>query len=216
LAGLLIATAALADERAGFLESFPELRPLVFEEPSSPMRLGIGGSPLGIMKHKVFMSASFFQAHWIDRRLDAELVNLSFGMTQARSSYAASQHFTARTVPKIRVNEVFSVGPLLGYEWVSFPDEDARLMKNRWHTPWEPFSSRGMIYGALLAETFPWGKHQIRVSQVYYQQTYPTTDAGDGWKSHYASDELEADPEKEEIKADQVFGIEFAVLLGFR
>jgi hypothetical protein len=71
---------------------------------------------------------------------------------------------------------------LLGYEFVSFTNLQARLFKSPFITPEEPFSSGGIIYGLNVSQTFRWRGYLLQLSEVGYQQTYSNEKTTQNWR----------------------------------
>src|SRR6185437_11023470 len=125
-----------------FLEKYPHLRDNVYQEPDSHFYLGLSAGG-GLVQSRMYFSANFFQAHYISDQWDLELFSATYGQTTAQPSYAQSHNFVFRTVPKYRWNDFLSIGVLLGYEFVSFPNVSSTIYKNTQETLPEPFSSSG-------------------------------------------------------------------------
>ena len=194
-----------------FLDEAPSLKKFVFTEPEPVFYLGFGVSPLAIMRSKVGFSANIFQLHWLGEWMDWEIFSASFGMTLTESQTQRSRQFTFRTVPKLRVTSFLSVGPMLGVEFISFPDLPSQLYRNGFATPSEPFSSKGLVYGAAVSETFAVGeKYLFKANQVVYRQSYSTSQADNNWSYIYADPALNKDQSL--LSPSTVFMLEFSVL----
>ncbi len=194
------------------LQEYPQLKRFVGGEPKLELKFGGGISPFQIVKDRVGFSLSLFQLHfrW-DRWFDWEVFNASFGMTLGGDKTSKLQNFSFRTAPKFRMNSMFSVGPLVGYELISFPDVKAVQSKNNLSTKLEPFSSRGFVYGALVSETFKLSENfTLRTNQVFYKQNYPTGEIQDGWR--YVFTDAAVNNDRSKISAGYVFLLEFALL----
>lgn len=197
--------------RANIVQNYPNLKKYLFEEESSAFYLGFGISPLSVLNNRVYFTANIFQLQWLNRTWDLELLSASFGFTVGREDYSNSRHFTFRSSPKWRINELISIGPLLGFEFVSFPSLQARFFKDGLFSPSEPFSSRGIIYGLSLSETFRFGDdYFLKLNQNIYQQTYSTTETSDGWTYLYDRADIQAD--RSPIKSSLVFMLEVSFL----
>jgi hypothetical protein len=197
-----------------FLERYPALKSLVFNEPVSPVRIGFGVTPLAFMPGKIAVALSGLQAHYspADSLLDWEVLNASVALALADPAHS-SRHFVFRTAPKYKILSGLSAGPLLGYEYVTFPQVQAQLQKAGFVGNLQPFSSQGLIYGAVIAETFPWKDSSVvRISQTLYRQTYGLTTGSDAFTYRFADPGLEADPDKAAIKPGMVFQVEISVL----
>ncbi|PWU19021.1 MAG: hypothetical protein C5B49_06405 [Bdellovibrio sp.] len=178
-----------------FLESFPQLKDYIYQEPASKFYLGLGGSPLGILKDREMFTVNFFQFHYFGESWDFEIFNASFGFTHAQNATFQANYFTFRTTPKYRISEIFSIGPILGFEFVSFPNIGSHLNNGQLETKEEPFSSRGAIAGVMLTETFKMGqKNLLQISQLAFKETYSTTQSPDHWHYIYDESSLNADP----------------------
>lgn len=190
-----------------FLEKYPHLQQNLYTEPNSNLYLGLSVGILGVLENRMIFSANFFQLHYITPYWDNEILSISYGTTTANPSYVQSNHFIFRTVPKIRLGKTFSIGPLFGYEYVSFPDITAELYNNGLNTYPEPFSSYGWIYGLGASENFDSDKsYKLKVTEVVYQETYSTQKAGRGWSYEY--DMMSLNLNTAPIKAGTVFMIE--------
>lgn len=194
-----------------FLGTYPQLKNYIYEEPPSGFYLGLGISPIGILRDQMMFSANFFELHWIKDRYDIEILNAAYAMTRAQTAEFQSTHFTFRAAPKYRIYNMLSVGPLIGYELVSFPGVGAKIFRSPYIQPQsEPFSSRGWIYGTEFSETFHYGTNLIKVSELAYQQTYSATSTAQGWTYRYDDAALQNDTSK--IAAGTVFMVEFSFL----
>jgi hypothetical protein len=198
---------------ASIVDDFPNLSKYLYAQPASNLYFGVGITPLSIMASKPAVSISIFQTHWTWGLMDFELFNASVGITYSvKDSSTALTNFTFRSSPKLRITRNFSIGPLIGYEFVRFSAVNAKIINGTLATPvFEPFSSRGLIYGLLLSETFPIGQlYQLKANQVFYRQTYSTTGTFNGWQYLYASQALNAD--QSSIAPGSVFQLEFSFL----
>jgi hypothetical protein len=177
---------------ASILKENPNLEKYVFSEPRSAVEIGFGLSPFGMIRDQMSISANLFQFHWVTTHLDWEVFSLSFAESLGGDDDSRSKQFTLRTVPKYRINQTFSIGPLLGYEFVSFPDLQSQLFNGTLTTPQEAFSSRGVVYGGVLSETFPLNEDlKFKVNQVVYKETYSTTNANEaGWTNQFSNPAL--------------------------
>ena len=197
-----------------FLEEFPNLKDFVFNEPTSNTYFGLGLSPISIMNSKLYVAANLFQIHWINDRFDMEIFSASIGSTINSEDYSSSKHFTFRTIPKYRIFSFVSIGPLLGFEFVRFSNISARLYKDRYVTPYDVFSSNGLIYGLGISETIDQkNNRKIKISQNIYKQTYSTTTTNNGWTYLYQNPELAVESNKDKISAGIVIMLEISYLL---
>ena len=200
--------------QAVFLEEFPNLKDFVFNEPTSSTYFGLGLSPISIMNSKLYVAANLFQIHWINDRFDIEIFSASIGSTINSEDYSSSKHFTFRTIPKYRIFSFISIGPLLGFEFVRFSNITARLYKDRYVTPYDVFSSNGLIYGLGISETIDQkNNRKIKISQNIYKQTYSTTNTNNGWTYLYQNPELAVEANKDKIAAGIVIMLEISYLL---
>lgn len=202
--------------RADFLDDHPALKKHVYQEPRSDLWVGFGVSPVGFLENRTLHVLSAFQFHWMPRYLDWEIINVSLGLTSfSKESYAKARTFFFRTSPKLRVLGFLSFGPMVGFEYVSFPDVGSIQVSPppQFKTPNEPFSSKGIIYGAEISETIRLAQaYYLKISQVIYRQTYPTTTASNGWEYVFDKPELQADPARTAIKPSYVVLLEFSLL----
>jgi hypothetical protein len=197
---------------SSFLGSFPQLKDYVYQEPSSGFYLGFGASPIGLLKDRFMISANVFELHWIRDRWDIDILKFSFGFTRAQSSSVQSTQFTFRAAPKYRLFGNVSIGPLIGYELVSFPNITSKLQKDVNFTPFsEPFSSRGFVYGGEVSQTWKIGQsYLLQVSEVVYKQTYSTKQTAEGWNHIYDDAALRKDTNQ--IDANFVMMVEASFL----
>lgn len=206
---LLVARA----EATGILEEFPHLQKQIYQEPESRFRVGFALSPIALQRSRFATSAGLFQMHYTSGLLDFEIFSASLGFSVTSNDSAGSKYFLFRTAPKLRVLPFLSIGPVVGFEFVSFPNVQARLFKGGFGTPIEPFSSNGFIYGGVMAETFELGGgYTLKVSQIVYQQTYSTTEAFDGWVYVFEDPAIQSDPSRSLIKGSLVMMLEAALL----
>jgi len=66
-----------AEPKSDFLKNHPNLEEYIYKEPHSNFYFGVGFSPLGLMKNRIFFSGSIFQLHYISDWLDHEIINIS-------------------------------------------------------------------------------------------------------------------------------------------
>jgi hypothetical protein len=194
-----------------FLEAYPALKDHLYREPSSDSYFGFSLAPVGLLKNRMLFMINFFQAHRVTPKWDWEILSTSFGFTNAKPASAQSYHFVFRTVPKYRLTDFFSVGPVLGLEYVSFPKAQAFLSKAPWTTEPDDFSSRGYIYGLALSQIFGLDSERpFRITELLYQQTYSTEHSTDDWKYIFTDNEL--NKQQDPIKAGPVFMVEFGYM----
>lgn len=178
-----------------FLDTFPALKNYVYEEPASGFYLGLGLSPIGLLRNQFMFTGNFFELHWIKDNYDIEILNAAYSSTRGQSSEFQSTHFTFRAAPKYKFFGPISAGPLVGYELVSFPGVGARIYRAPYIEPnSEPFSSRGWIYGGEISETFTYGKGYIlKFNELFYQETYSVTSTIDGWDYRFDDQTVQND-----------------------
>lgn len=194
-----------------FLEKYPHLKNNLFAEPNSNLYLGFSIGLLGVLKDRMFFSANFFQVHYVSSFWDYEVFSASYGTTTANPSYVQSNHFIFRTIPKFRINDWLSLGPLLGYEFVSFPQIKAVLYDGTYQTKSEPFSSAGMIFGVGASQNFTTeAGTKLRLNEVVYKETYSTKDAGRGWA--YLFDDRDLRDDSTPIDAGVMFMVELGMM----
>ncbi len=199
-----------------FVEKNPHLQQYLFVEPRSDFYFGVAISPVGFVNNKVLLSVNVFQLHYRKGPWDLELLSVGVGYAFPRQSFAGSRHFTFRTAPKVSILKFLSLGPLVGAEFISFPEIGARIKKDidgkTFATPVEPFSSKGLVLGLQVTQTFKLGEGLLfRVSENIYRQTYSTETTFNDWNYDYV-DKPELSSDRSVIDASWVFAIEFAVL----
>ena len=154
----------------------------------------------------MIVGVNIFEFLWGSDLWDIEIFKAQVGFGIAKENYTGSKHFTLRASPRIKILKYLSVGPVVGYEFISFPDVSVRLNEGNLFTPFEPFSSRGMIYGVSFAETIQVeANYQFTLQQTIYRQTYSTTKSNDGWTYFYERDEIQDDPLHALIEPSIVF-----------
>jgi hypothetical protein len=193
-------------------ETMPHLIDLTFKEPKSSFYVGFGLTPVAVLRGRMLYGINFFQLHWIRDMWDIEILNASYGIANAQPVYLSSRHFMFRSSPKIRFFKMMSIGPVFGYEFVSFPEVDAKIYKAPWQTPnFEPFSSKGPIYGVMVSQTFSiWTDYILKVNEAFIKQTYSTDKTDEGWE--YLYDKREIRNNKSALEADTVMMLEFSLL----
>jgi hypothetical protein len=209
---LLAALGGPAATASSFIEDHADLKKYLFEEPQSNIYLAFGVSPLTILSNRIMVSLDAFQVHLLTRRWDWEIFGASFGFGISNNSLTNSRQVILRTFPKLRLGSFFSVGPLVGFQYVGFPNVGTKIIKGTLASPnFEPFSSTGYLYGGGASETFKLGEGYIlKLNQVIYQETYSTTTTSDGWSYLYQDSGLENDSTP--IKSGTVFALEFELL----
>ena len=204
---------AIGGEQASapFLETFPALQKYVYSERTSNVYFGFGVSPITLINNRLGFGLNIFQVHWMSQPWDIEWFSASFGTTLAQQSYTKSQNFLFRSVPKYLITKNISVGPMVGLEFVSFSNLNARLYKGSFYTPTRPFSALGAVYGADLCETFAVGKsNKIKLNQLIYKETYNHLGTNNGWR--YAFDPSDLNLDASPIAPSMVFMLEISFL----
>lgn len=207
-----VLTAAPPPVNASFLDLYPQLKSYLYQEPPSGLFVGLGLTPVGVLKNSFMFTGNFFELHWIKDRYDIEILDAAYGVTESQASEFQSTHFTFRAAPKYRFFGILSAGPLIGYELVSFPNVGARLFRSPKIQPSsEPYSARGFIFGAMLSETVSYKKdYLIKINELAYQETYSTSPPAGGWSYIYDDSNLQLDQSK--ISASTVFMLEISFL----
>lgn len=196
---------------ANITDEFPSLKKYTFREKDTSFYLGVGVSPISLLSNQILFTANVFELHYIKSQWDFELLTASFGMSVSSSAGLNSNHFTLRTAPKYRINHTLSIGPLLGWEFVSFPNITARFYKGDLFSPDQPFSGNGLIYGGEANENFSIGSdYFLKISQVCYKQTYSVTQTPEGWTYYYDRPDIQANPST--IGPGWVFMLEVSLL----
>jgi hypothetical protein len=191
-----------------FLGEYPALEQLTYKEPASGIYFGIGVSPFVIVGSKFGAGLSAFQFHYMNNWLDWEVLNGGFQFAFGSNASARSNFFNLRSAPKWRISKMLSVGPLVGYEVVSFSNVSVTLQHGGKETPVEPFSSRGFTYGVAACENFTLANGSVlKIGQIFYQETYPTKKTSDGWAYDYKT----TDGDKA-VKANYVLALEASYL----
>lgn len=194
-----------------FINQYPHLQKNIYQEPDSNYRLGLSAGVVGLVANNLYFSANFFQLHRITTHWDLELLSITYGSTTTQPTDYISNHFVFRDVPKYRWNDFLSFGPLVGYEYISFPNVSTVITKNSYLTRTEPFSTSGLIYGFAVAQTIKTESGNVwRITEVGYQESYSTTDAGLGWTYLYDKSSLRANSSP--LAAGLVLTIEVGVL----
>lgn len=194
-----------------FLEKFPHLKQHIFVEPETNFYFGFSIAPLGILRDRMMLTANFFQIHYLSHFLDLELFSVSYAMTLTQPSYLQSNHFIFRMTPKFRIGKIVSLGPLIGYEFVSFSQITSKLRKNNYETKPEAFSTKGVIYGIGINENFDLESgRKLKISQILYNQSYSTEHSDYNWSYYYDLQTLNSD--KGPIAAGFVVLLEIGLL----
>jgi len=202
-----------AGAQSNFLKEYTDLDQFVFREPSSQFYLGVGISPLSFVNQKLALGMSAFQAHYITPRWDITLLNAMFQFAFGGQEQASSRHYLMRSSVKLRLSSFLSVGPLVGYEVLSFPQVLSSMRKGVKATKFEPFSSRGLVYGAELSQLFRLdGDRMIRLSQFIVKQTYRTTKTPEGWEYDFTNPDTGETYDPNLVKTGIVVAVEASYL----
>ena len=196
-----------------FLKENPSLNKFIYETPHSNIYIGVGITPLAMTDNRFVFSGSIFQLHYINNIWDIEIFNASLGLNIAENSMYSSYHFIFRTAPKIKVNKNLSVGVILGWELVSFPNVNKKEYKDGYFTPMEPFSSSGGILGAIISQEFRYYDHYlIKISGFLHYEFYSVEETRYSWKYWFEEKEIELDPDKSAIAPGFIGGLELSIL----
>lgn len=209
----LVASPARAATSAPFMEEHEALKKFLFEEPKSRVHVAFGISPLSILNSRILFSFDILQVYYLGHYLDWEVLSASFGFGLGGNELASSQEVLVRTSPKIRLGSFFSIGPLVGLEYVKFSNAQTKIIKDNinFTQNFEPLSKMGWVYGGELSETFKIGdNYLLKVNELVYKETYSTTDAGSGLTYFYQDPGLQTDTTP--LKASTVVALEFALL----
>lgn len=198
--------------QADLFETYPNLKDMVYKPEESNWKFGLGISPIGILKNRFSTGLSLFQLHWIRGIFDIELFNATFFVTQSSNAASNANSFAFRMAPKIRVLGLASIGPLVGFELVSFPNIESRLNKDKYYSPYEKFSSSGIVYGASVSEMIELSGVTIKINQNVYRQTYSVVKSREGWTYDFKNPELRPTDQRESLTAGTLFNIEIAFL----
>lgn len=216
---LLILTLPLAgsdDEgvkKSDFLTQNPHLNQFIYQKHHSQIYLGMGITPIAMTDNRFVFAGSLFQLHYITDNLDIELLNFIVATSQAEDSMFTSYHFMIRTAPKFRVYKALSIGGILGWEYVTFPEVNKKEYKDQYFTPLEPFSSHGPILGVILSQQFHYSKNYIiKLNQFLYRQFYSVEESTRGWKYWFEDVRIQEDPDKKEVSGGFVGGFEISIL----
>lgn len=196
-----------------FLEEFPHLEKHHFKEPKSELFYGMGLAPIGMMGTRLFLSANVFQIHQISPNFDWEIISASLGQVIGQEAFAKSMHFTIRTIPKYRIFDFLSIGPVLGHEFVRYSNVTARLYKNTYVTPYDTLTAKGWIYGAVLSEMFKVAKDKyLKVNQLFFKQNFSVKESSFDWIYLYKNEELKVEDNLELIQPNWVIMLEFSYI----
>lgn len=195
------------------LETYPGLQKFVSTERTSNVYFGFGLNPVNFVGSKIGFSASVFQVHYIKNKWDLELFNGSFGAAFGKQ-YGNEQFFLIRTAPKYRVVKNISVGPVLGMEFVHFPDVQAELYKNGNFTKPFDFSTVGAVYGLTISDVIEMGgagkSSLLRISGTLMKENYSVVGTNNGWQYYYMANYLNGDSSP--IAPSTVFLLELSYL----
>ena len=210
-----ISTNIIASENveSEFLKENSSLNKFIYETPHSNIYIGFGLTPLAMTDNRFVFAGSLFQLHYIDDFWDIELFNISLGVNSAEDSTYSSYHFVFRTAPKMRINKSLSVGAIIGWELVSFPEVNKKEYDNGKFTPLEPFSTSGAILGVILTQEFKYEKKYIfKISGFLYREFYSVDETRYSWKYWFEDERIEQDPDKTAISPSFIGGLELSIL----
>jgi hypothetical protein len=210
---VLLLSAFAPRAHATFSEDFPGLSKLTFSETESRIYMGFGMSPFGILRNKASYSLSLIQVHWMRDDYDIEIFNASYGATLAADTPVTNlKTVLFYTAPKKKIFRSISAGPLLGLEFISFPEVIARIGNGTFFTPLQPFSTQKFIFGVAFSETFKVGeKSLLKANQLLYKQTYsPLESSVTGWNYYYDDNALNRS--QDAIAPGWVFVLNFSLL----
>jgi hypothetical protein len=198
-------------QASSFIEDNPQFKRFLFRESDSRFRLGFGLTPFQIIKDKPAFSVSLFQLHFYYTWFAWEIIKASYAMTFGSSPATKIREIVLRSTPQFRINDMLSIGAIIGYEFISFPDVEMRLTKASLNTELEPFSSRGMIYGVSFSENFRiLEKYILRAEQLGYRQNYRVAQSENGWTYTLTDSNLNRD--RSDMKAGWVLQASFSFL----
>jgi hypothetical protein len=195
-----------------FIEDHPLLKEYRFKEPASNIFFGFGASPLSITNNGVLVSVSAFQLHYVKNEFDIELISANLGFSLTNSNLTVSRKIIVRTVPKIKISSVLSIGPVFGAEFVNFPNVNTKVYSGSKITPsYVPFSQVGYIFGVGASQTFVLSEEfKLRLNEFLYQENYSTTTASNNWSFYYQDSGLQSSTAP--IQASTVVALEFCLL----
>ncbi len=197
-----------------FTLEHPELKKHLFVEPTSNFYFGLGIAPLGVLKNRAILELNIFQLHYLSHVFDIECVSASVGFGLINSaSFTGSRLLMVRSSPKVRLLSFFSVGPVIGYELVSFGNVLAHATGTKFKTPTDSFSAAGLIYGITLSQVFPMGGGLLfKINESFLQETYQTDKNSSGWVYTFDNSEIQGDPSHALIKASYLALVEVSLL----
>jgi hypothetical protein len=201
---------AQSNPNGGILDVYPGLQKFVAKEHASSLYFGFGVSPFTLVNSKIGFGLSLFQLHWMKGAIDWEVFNASFSNVFGQT-YGNEQIFLLRTVPKFQVFKNVSIGPMLGVEFVHFPDVTDKLTKNNLYSQQFEFSTLGIAYGGVVSENFPLANNNyVKVNEIVYREGYSANGTNNGWTYYYLQNPLNFD--KGPIAASTVFLLEISFL----
>ncbi len=195
----LALTLLVAPDEQAWAQRFSEQFPLLDSYRAKPKEtgfyFGFGLAPIAYLNHTPDVAISLGQLHWRNDFLHWEVVNAMLGLTYLNANSELNViHYTFRSSLQLRLGKVLSFGPLVGWEFLSFPNVQVQTTQNNYITPQLPLATGGLIYGALLSEVFPLqDRYQLKINQVFYAQHYSTTLGAAGWSYVYNDPLLQAD-----------------------
>lgn len=181
-----------AEPEIRLFEKHPALNKYLFEESPSRFTVGFGVTPVSLMKDKFYFGLNVFQVHWMSESVDWQILSAGVGFGFAQTGEARSRHASLRTAPMLRLMDFLSVGPVLGYEVLVFPNLQAKLRQDIAVLPLqsepEPFSTHGIVLGVMASQRLPLEDGRtVRFSQILARQSYFTNRARrEGWVYNFA------------------------------
>ncbi len=202
------ASPALAD----FLDDFPALKSFIKPESSTHFQLGFGIIPFVDSGSKAGMGVIPFSATVRSSFLEWNFLTASavFGfLGQGSQNNRVTVEF--RTAVKIRITETFSIGPVIGGEFLTFPDISAKLYRNNLASNSEPFSVNGWVVGVIASQNLGlWPNLSLQINESYVLQKYDPVKLQWGWKPVFDASNLNQDPSS--LAATPSFRIEICLL----
>jgi hypothetical protein len=180
---------------ASFLETYPHLAPLMRSDFVSQLHLSASLSPFRTVGSKVGFGIAPVALHYRNGWLDLELFQLSLGF-YFLGGESISNHvtFQIRTAPKIQLSSSVSLGPLVGFEYMTFNAVKARIFKNNLYSELEPYSVSGFIWGGLICERFLLKESLwLQIQQTVYVQKFNPNSSYYGWAYDFEQNTLNQD-----------------------
>jgi hypothetical protein len=174
---------AVSVKAENFLDQFVNLKAFLREDSVSFFRVGFGVVPFRGSQQKAGLGLVPFSASLFTSFLDWNFLSTSVGYGFLGSDNATNFiSVSLKTALKWRFSSVFSLGPVVGIEFVSYPFVSSRIFKNHYATPYEPFSVAGPFFGGVLSEVFSVASDSwIQLNQMVFIQKYRIQSLADGW-----------------------------------